>query len=136
VPLLFSLILLVASLTTFFSDYISTPVTLVICVLLFAFVMGLIFVLIIIERRRIKTQRYVIDKDNIHAIGAMFGVSRITKKLSGITSMQIKQSILGGLMNYGNIEIDFFGGGQLIMENIKNPDEVLTKIENFMKKNK
>lgn len=132
IPLIIGLVFLITLLTNAFNDFFFQSLLFTIISVLVIFSLGIIFVLVLLENQRIRTTKYVVDKNNIHAIGSLFGTSHVTRKVSSITSMEVKQSLFGKALGYGDIEIGFFGGGTMRMENISNPGETLNRIQRFI----
>jgi hypothetical protein len=114
------------------SEYVTTPVILTIGTLFLTFIVVIIAILSLIETHKLKTMKYVIDKANVNVVGAPFGTPRISRKTGSITSMEVKKSLLGRIMDYGTIELQFFGGGKIELENIRYPEKVLTEIQTFL----
>ena len=48
---------------------------------------------------------------------------------SGIVSVTINQTLFGRFFNYGNVTIDIVGKNDLVIENIKNPNDLKTFLE-------
>ena len=77
---------------------------------------------------------YVIDKDRIIEETGFLSKKRMTIPITSIGHVSMKKSILGRILNYGDIEIFAFGEFAIKIRGIDRTDMVAHKLEEMMKR--
>ena len=79
---------------------------------------------------------FYIDKDKISRIKGIFEKDRTMIPLESVAHTELKKSVLGRMLDFGDVIITPFSGtgNQIILRGIRNPDEILKYIEENVKR--
>ncbi|MBI2620932.1 PH domain-containing protein [candidate division WWE3 bacterium] len=87
-----------------------------------------------IEKRLWKAKQYIITPESVDIIDTTFGARHNSYGLKGITSINLHQTPLSKLSDYGTITINFMGGSSVSIRNIPNPEKHLGLIQQLINK--
>ena len=76
-----------------------------------------------------KKETITFYNDKIVVKKGLLNISEKTFVFTGVISVDINQSLLGRIFNYGNLEVDFVGKNDISTKHIKNPRELKTYLE-------
>lgn len=79
---------------------------------------------------------FFVEKDKISRIKGIFEKDRTMIPLESVAHTEMKKSVLGRMLGFGNVVVTPFSGAgdQIILRGIKKPDEILKDIEENVKK--
>jgi membrane protein YdbS with pleckstrin-like domain len=122
--------------TKILTTIVSGPSLIIIGLLLFAIAIPLSYFLYLATRKNWESKKYIVDAKNIHIINGIFQSAHVLHGLSGVVSVSINQSPLERAFSYGTITLTFFGGRNVNIENIEQPEEIMEKIQIYIEKAK
>lgn len=79
---------------------------------------------------------YIIERDRIIEITGYIAKKRTTIPVSSISHIVMRKSVIGRLMNYGDVISTSFTGLIIKMKGISNPDNIIKIIEEMMEESK
>ncbi len=77
---------------------------------------------------------YIIDRDRVIEETGFLSKKRLTVPVTSIGHVYMKKPFLGRILNYGDVDVVAFGEFKMKMTGINNPDVVVGRVEEMMKK--
>ncbi|MHA1872853.1 MAG: PH domain-containing protein [Candidatus Heimdallarchaeaceae archaeon] len=79
---------------------------------------------------------FFVEKDKVSRIKGIFEKDRTMIPLESVAHTEMKKSVLGRMLGFGDVVITPFSGtgNEIILRGIRNPDEILKDIEENVKR--
>ena len=74
-------------------------------------------------------KKFIVENERVIEIHGIFTRNRITIPFMSISNITSKKTILGRLLDYGDVSIIEISGREMVMRGVSSPNKILEKLE-------